>query len=142
MQTRTLKAAQVALGVAFFAAAFALPAAAGDHYGDRRWHRHHHNHFAAADRPLTVRGGYREPVLASPDPYNNGPATIVSAPVAFAGAVVGVPFRVIGTVFPAQGDPRINPLVIVGAPVHVVGQVAQFPFYVVDSAFGTPPNYY
>jgi hypothetical protein len=140
MQTRILKVAQVAVSVAVFATAFALPATAGDHSGDRRWHRHH-NHFAAADRPLTVRSRYREPVLVSPDPYN-GPAAIITAPVAFAGAVVGVPFRVIGTVFPAHGDPRINPLVLVGAPIHVAGQFAQFPFYVVDSAFGTPPNYY
>jgi len=141
---RISKAAQVAASVAVFAAAFALPAVAAEHHNGAHWRRgHHHSHYAANDRPLTVRSRHSEPVVvASPDPYNNGPASIVTAPVAFAGTAVGLPFRAVGTVFPAHGDPAVNPLVLVGAPVHVAGQFLQFPFYVVDSAFGTPPHYY
>jgi hypothetical protein len=138
--TRTSKLAVIVAGLAVSAAAFTLPAAAGEY--SNHWRKHHHHHHAAIDRPLTVRGGAPEPVVAGPDPYNNGPATIVTAPVAAAGTVVGLPFQAVGTVFPSHGDPLANPLVLVGAPVHVAGQFLQFPFYVVDTAFGTPPRYY
>jgi hypothetical protein len=135
MQTRTLKLAQVA-GVALFAAAFTLPAAANEH------HKMHHHHHAAYDRPLTVRH-HQEAFAPAParDPFA-GPAGIVTGPVAVAGTLVGLPFQAANAVFPAYGDPATNPLVLVGAPTHFAGQVVGFPFYAVNNSFGAPANYY
>jgi hypothetical protein len=132
---KTSKLAAVATGLAISAVAFTLPVTAAEHGSHWRKHRHHH---AAVDRPLTVRGRAPEPVVAGPDPYNNGPATIVTAPVAAGGTIVGLPFRAAATVFPPYGDPITNPLVLIGAPIHVVGQFLQFPFYIVNTAFGVP----
>lgn len=130
MHSKVVKLAPVVIGV-LVGAAFALPAAADVYH-----HRHHHFHHVAYgnDRPWTVHG---HPVVAAePDPYHNGPASIVTAPNAVAATVVGLPFRVAGTVFPYQGN---SPLVVIGVPIHVAGQVAEFPFYAVGSAFGAPP---
>jgi hypothetical protein len=80
-----------------------------------------------------------EPVAAAPDAFHNGPATIITAPVAIAGTIVSVPFRVVEAVFP----PRANdPRVVVGAPVYAAGQIAEFPFFAVNGVFGVPSNYY
>jgi hypothetical protein len=142
MQTRLSKFAQVAASLAVFSAAFTLPAGATVQYADGHGRSLHRIHHRTNDRPLTVtQRSYREPIVAAPDPFH-GPASIITAPVAIAGTMVGAPFRVVGMVFPAQGNPAENPLVLVGAPVHVVGQAVQFPFYAVDAAFGVPPNYY
>lgn len=142
MQSNISKLAQVAASVAVLAAALTLPAAAAVQNGDHHRRSLHRIHHGIAARPLTVtRRYYREPVVAAPDPFH-GPAAIITAPVTIAGMIVGLPFRMVGAVFPAQGNPAANPLVFVGAPVHVAGQIAQFPFYAVDTAFGVPPNYY
>ncbi len=127
MRSKVLKFAPIAAG-AFVGAVFALPAAADVHH---HWHHHYHHVVYNNDRPLTVRGRYRE----APDPYS-GQAAIVTAPNAVAATVVGLPFRVAGSVFPYEGN---SPLVVIGVPIHVAGQVAEFPFYVVGSAFGAPP---
>lgn len=136
MQTRISKLSRIVVGTALLSMAFALPAAAHEHYG--RWHRVHHHYYSRAyDRPLTV-SKYRNREYAAPDPFR-GPAAIITGPVAVAATIVSLPFRVAGAVFPPYGNPAVNPLVIVGAPVHAAGQVAEFPFYVVGSAFGAPP---
>lgn len=137
MQSGISKFAQIATGTAVLAMAFSLPAAANEHYG--HWRRHHHHYSQSYDRPLTVsKHRLREPVIATPDPFH-GPAAIVTGPNAIAATIVSLPFRVAGAVFPAYGNPGVNPLVLVGAPIHAAGQVAEFPFYVVGSAFGAPP---
>jgi hypothetical protein len=130
MHSKVVKLAPVAAGV-LIGAAFALPAAADVHH-----YRHHHFHHVVYndDRPWTVHG---HSVVATPDPYHNGDATIVTGPNAVAATVIGLPFRVANTLFPYEGN---SPLVIVGAPVHVAGQVAEFPFYAVGSVFGAPPS--
>jgi hypothetical protein len=127
MQTKTSKLALIATTAAVLATAFNLPAEA------KYWHRHHH-HYAHA---LTVRRAYVEPVVA-PDPFH-GPGVIITAPVALAATFFSLPFRAVGSVFPATGS---TPLVVVGAPNHAIGQVVQFPFYVVGSAFGAAPASY
>jgi len=132
MRNNLSKLTSVAASVAILAAVSTLPAAAAVRHG----HAHRtHRHVAA--HALTV---HRAPVAVAtaPDPYT-GPAAIITAPVAAAGFIVGLPFRAIGALFPPNAnDPRI----IVGAPVYVAGRIAQFPFYAIDSVFGAPPNYY
>jgi hypothetical protein len=78
-------------------------------------------------RALTVnrRPGY--------NPYDQGVATVVTAPVHVASELVALPFRIVNSVFPA--DPR-TPLAVVGAPVHAAGQIAQVPFHVIQAPFG------
>lgn len=127
MQTKTTKLALIAMIPAVLATALTLPAEA-------RAYHHHHHHYGY--HSLTVRRAAPEPVVAAPDPFH-GPGVIVTAPVAIAATIVSLPFRAVGSVFPATGN---TPLVIIGAPVHFAGQVAQFPFYVVGSAFGAPPQ--
>lgn len=129
MHSKVWKLAHIAVGP-LAVAMFALPAAADVYH-----HRHHHFHHVVYDndRPLTVHG---HSMVAEPDPYHNGSASIVTAPNAVAATVVGLPFRVAGSLFPYQGD---TPLVVVGVPIHAAGTVAEFPFYVVGSAFGAPP---
>lgn len=80
-----------------------------------------------AGRPLTVapRGRY--------NPYNNGVGTVVTGPVAVAGELAALPFRVVNAIFPP--DPR-SPLAVVGAPVYAAGQVVQYPFHVIQAPFG------
>jgi hypothetical protein len=129
MQTKTSKLALIATTAAVLATAFNLPAEA------RNYHRHHHHHYYA--HALTVHHAYVEPVVA-PDPFH-GPGAIITAPVALAATFVSLPFRAVGTVFPATGN---TPLVIIGAPAHFAGQVVQFPFYVVGNAFGAAPATY
>jgi hypothetical protein len=81
---------------------------------------------------------HREPVAAAPDAFH-GPAAIVTAPVAIAGTIVSLPFRVVEAVFPPHAN---DPRMLIGAPVHFAGQIAEFPFYVVNGAFGVPSTYY
>ncbi len=79
-------------------------------------------------RPLTVvrrHSGY--------NPYAQGPATVVTAPIHVASELVALPFLVVNSVFPAQGN---TPLTVVGAPVYAAGQVAQLPFHVLQAPFG------
>lgn len=141
MQARTLNVARLAASTMVFAAAFALPAAAQSEQPEGHMHRvhyHHHHHYRDYDRPLTVsRRMPGEPVMVAPDPFH-GPAAIVTGPAAVGATVVAAPFRVANMVFPAQGDPAVNPLVLVGAPIHVAGQIVRLPFYAVGSAFGAP----
>jgi hypothetical protein len=141
MQTHISKLAQAVAGVALLAGAYSLPAAAAEQYRDihhRIMHRTHHHPVDNGD--ITVRTGvHREPVAAAPDAFHNGPATIITAPVAIVGTFVSLPFRVVEAVFP----PRTNdPRVVVGAPVHLAGQIAEFPFFVINGAFGVQPTYY
>lgn len=84
--------------------------------------------------PLTVNRGYA-PVAPAYNPYV-GPKAVITAPIATAGTLVALPFRMVNAVFPARGNPSENPLVIVGAPVHAAGQVAQLPFQVMQAPFG------
>jgi hypothetical protein len=128
MQTKTSKLASIAVATAVIATAFNLPAEA--------YSRHHH-HYHHGYHSLTVRREAPVPVYAA-DPFR-GPGVIVTAPVALAATFVSLPFRALGTVFPATGN---TPLVIVGAPAHFAGQVLQFPFYVVGNAFGAAPATY
>jgi hypothetical protein len=117
------------LGILGATSAFPAVAAVRHNVHGRGVHRIHHS---VAPRPLTVTRQYR------PDPFH-GPAAIITAPVAVAGMIVGLPFQAIGAVFPpAVNDPRV----VVGAPVYAAGRIAQFPFYAIDSAFGVPPGYY
>jgi hypothetical protein len=129
MHSKFVKFVPLVTGV-LGAAALALPAAADVHH-----YRHHHFHHVAYDndRPWTVHG---HPVITAPDPYNNGAATIVTAPNAVAATAVGLPFRVAASVFPYQGN---TPPVVVGMPIHAAGVVAESPFYVIGSTFGAPP---
>lgn len=96
-----------------------------------------------ASRPLTVRPVV--PVAPAYNPYL-GAKAIVTAPLAVAGTIVSIPFRVADAVFPR--DPR-NPLSLIGAPIHYAGRVAQAPFRVVEAPFGgsaapfgETPNYF
>jgi len=125
MQTNKSKLAQVIAISAVAATAFALPANAYHHH-----HKHHHHHHAGMYRPLTVAG-------PTADPFN-GPAAIVTAPVAILATAVSVPFRAANALFPATPS---SPLVVIGAPAHFAGQVVNFPFWVVGNAFGAPYTY-
>ncbi|UDL93476.1 hypothetical protein LGH83_12865 [Lichenihabitans sp. PAMC28606] len=93
-------------------------------------------------RPLTV-GGTRQPrqayVPVAPqapvyNPYA-GPAVLITAPVAFAGRIVSLPFEAINAIFPAQGN---SPLTLVGGPVMAAGRFVQLPFRVAQAPFGGP----
>ena len=135
MQKNPSKLAHIAASVAILAALSTLPATAAVRHGHaRNMHRIHHR---IASHPLTVRRD-RFAIAPAPDPYH-GPAAFITAPIAAAGFVVGLPFRLIASVFPPNAN---DPRVVVGAPVYAAGRIAQFPFYAIDSAFGTPPNYY
>jgi hypothetical protein len=140
MQNRISKLALVAAGAALLAGAFSLPAAATEQYRDAHHRVAHRTHHAAHNNDLVVRThGYREPVAAAPDAFHNGPATIITAPVAIAGTFVSLPFRMVEAVFPPQpNDPRF----VVGGPVHLAGQIAGFPFFAVNGAFGVQSVYY
>lgn len=94
----------------------------------------------AGDRPLVVR---RRAVPLAPAVIevqapvaNTGPGTIVTGPLGFGSTVAGLPFRILGGVFPAAGDPAVNPLVLIGAPLHAVGDLVQVPFRIVGAPFG------
>ena len=140
MQIRTSKLAQAVAGAALLAGAYSLPAAAAVEHRDIHHRIAHRTYHPVETGDITVRArAHREPVAAGPDAFHNGPATIITAPVAIAGMIVSVPFRMAEAVFP----PRANdPRVLVGAPVHLAGQIAEFPFFVVNGAFGVPSTYY
>ena len=131
--------AYAAAAVALFAGAWSLPAAAAVQNSDIHHRIVRRTHPPAGANDVYVRrGAYREPVAAAPDAFH-GPAAIITAPVAIAGTIVSLPFRLVGAVFP----PRANdPRVLIGAPVYAAGEIAQFPFVAVNSAFGVPPTYY
>lgn len=93
----------------------------------------------AGERPLTVRRRYEGPlpVATLPPPSYNpylGPGAIVTAPVGAASTLVGLPFRVLGGIFPSNG----SPLMLIGAPIQFAGRLAQVPFQVVEAPFGGP----
>jgi hypothetical protein len=140
MQICTSKLTQAVAGAALLAGAYSLPAAAAveHHYIHHRiLHRTHH---PVETGDITVRARHREPVAAAaPDAFHNGPATLITAPVAIAGTIVSLPFRVVEAVFPPHAN---DPRMLIGAPVHFAGQIAEFPFYVVNGAFGVPSTYY
>jgi len=134
MRTEISKLAVAVAGVALLAGAYSAPAAAATQTPVV-----HHPHHSAYSHDIVVhKHAMPAPVAAAPDAFH-GPAVVITAPVEIAGAIVSVPFRVVGYVFPPQApDPRI----VVGAPVHFAGQVAEFPFYAVNSAFGVQPTLY
>ena len=80
----------------------------------------------------------RQSVAVAPDPFH-GPAPIITAPVAIAGTIVSLPFRLVETVFPPSAN---DPRALVGAPVYAAQQIAEFPFVAVNTAFGVQPAYY
>ena len=140
MQIRLSKLAQAVTGVTLLAGAYSLPAAAAEQY---RYVHHrivHRTHQPVHGNDIIVRGrAHPTPVAAAPDAFHNGPATIVTAPVAIGGTIVSLPFRAVEAVFPPRPD---DPRVLVGAPVHLAGQIAEYPFFAINSAFGVQPIYY
>jgi hypothetical protein len=138
MQTRISKLAQAVTGVALLAGASSLPAAAAVQHRNIHHRIMHRIHYPVGAGDLTVRTpAYREPVATAPDAFH-GPAAIITAPVAIAGTIVSLPFRMVEAVFP----PRANdPRVLVGAPVHLAGQIAGFPFFAINRSFGAPSYY-
>ena len=140
MQIRISKLAQAVAGVALIAGAYSLPAAAAEQYRDIHHRIVHRTHHPIHNNDIIVRRRVApEPVAAAPDAFHNGPATIITAPVAIAGTIVSVPFRIAEAVFPPQpNDPRV----LVGGPVYVAGQVAGFPFFAINRAFGVQSVYY
>ncbi len=95
-------------------------------------------------RALTVRR--RRPVepeiaVLPPPPPVAGPGMIVAGPVRAASAIVALPFRILGDIFPAQGSVAANPLVLVGAPIQAAGRIAQVPFRIVEAPFAPVPAY-
>jgi hypothetical protein len=138
MQIRISKLAQAAAGVALLAGGYSLPAAAAEQYVHHR--TVHRTHYPVHNGDIIVRRHVQpEPVAAAPDAFHNGPATIITAPIAIAGTIVSVPFRVAEAVFPPHpNDPRI----LVGGPVYVAGQIAEFPFFAINGAFGVKSVYY
>ena len=139
MQIYTSKLTQAVAGAALLAGAYSLPAAAAVEHRDIHHRIVHRTHHPVETGDITVRArAPREPVAAAPDAFH-GPAAIVTAPVAIAGTIVSLPFRVLEAVFPpSSNDPRM----LVGVPVHFAGQIAGFPLFVVNGAFGVPSAYY
>ena len=130
--------AYAAAAAALFAGAWSLPAAAAVQNSDIHHRVVHRTQHPVGSNDLIVRKRAYQPVAAAPDAFH-GPAAIITAPIAIAGAIVSVPFRFVETVFPPNAnDPRI----LIGAPVYAAGQIAQFPFFAVNSAFGVQPTYY
>ena len=138
MQTYTSKLTQAVAGAALLAGAYSLPAAAAVEHHDIHRRIGHRTHHPVYTGDITVRARHREPVAAAPDAFH-GAAAIVTAPVAIAGTIVSLPFRVVEAVFPPHAN---DPRMLIGAPVHFAGQIAEFPFYVVNGAFGVPTAYY
>ena len=135
MQIRTSKLTQAVAGAALLAGV-SLPAAAAVEHRDIHHRYAHRTHHPVDSNDITVRA--RAPVAAAPDAFH-GPAAIVTAPVAIAGTIVSLPFRVIEAAFPPHAN---DPRMLVGAPVHLAAQIAGFPFFVVNGAFGVPSSYY
>jgi hypothetical protein len=138
MKFDVLKLAAAGLGATLAASLAMSPAAQAHEYR----HHHHYYHSAYNDRPLIVRHHHHyyapAPAPVAYDPWH-GPAPFITGPNYAAAAVVGFPFRVANSIFPAYGDPATNPLILVGAPVHVLAQAVTFPFYAVGTVFGAPP---
>jgi hypothetical protein len=140
MQTRISKLAQAVASAALLVGAYSLPAAAAEQHRDAHHRIVYRAYHPAHNNDIVVRRrAYPQPVAAAPDAFHNGPATIITAPVAIAGTIVSLPFRGIEAVFPPRpNDPRV----LVGGPVHLAGQIAEFPFFVINGAFGVPSVYY
>ena len=129
-------------GMALLVGTYSLPAAADVQNSDI-YHRHihhrivHRTYHPAGDNDVYVRRR-AEPVAVAPDAFH-GPAAIITAPIAIAGTIVSLPFRLVGAVFPPRAD---DPRMLIGAPVYAAGEIAQFPFVAVNSVFGVPPTFY
>jgi hypothetical protein len=142
MAMQRSRLAYAVAGVALLAGTYSLPAAADVQNSDIHHRYIHHRivsrtHPPAGDNDVYVRRR-AEPVAAAPDAFH-GPAVIITAPVAIAGTIVSLPFRLVEAVFP----PRANdPRVLIGAPVYVAGQIAELPFAAVNTVFGVPPTNY
>ena len=131
MRTSNRPLAVAALtGAVLTACALAQPAAAQSAY-DYNGNAVYPAPSYATSRPLTVQRHYYAP-RPSYDPYR-GPQAIVTAPLAAAGTLVALPFRIINGVFPPDAQ---DPRVIVGAPVYAAGQVAQVPIRAAQAPFG------
>jgi len=138
MKIRTSKLTQAVAGAALLAGV-SLPAAAAVEHRDIHHRIAHRTYHPVGSNDITVRArAPREPVAAAPDAFH-GPAAFVTAPVAIAGTIISLPFRVIEAAFPPHAN---DPRMLVGAPVHLAGQIAGFPFFVVNGAFGVPSSYY
>ena len=141
MQTRISKLAQAVAGAALLAGTYSLPAAATEQYRDVHHRMVHRTHHPVHNNDIIVRKRiYPAPVAATPAPdaFHNGPATIITAPIAIAGTIVSLPFRMAEAVFPPHpSDPRV----LVGGPVYLAGQIAEFPFFAINRAFGVPGYY-
>ena len=138
MQTHVSKPAQALAIIALLVAAHSLPAAAAEQYRDVHHRIVHRTHHPVYNHDIIVRKRV-EPVAAAPDAFHNGPATMITGPVAIAGTIVSLPFRVVEALFPpSPNDPRV----LVGGPVYVAGQIAGFPFFAVNRAFGVQSVYY
>jgi hypothetical protein len=91
-------------------------------------------------RPLTVRRRnvpLAPAIVEAPAPYQvAGPGMIVTGPLGFASSAVELPFRFLGNVFPASGNPAQNPFILIGAPLRAVGDIVQLPFRIVAAPFG------
>jgi hypothetical protein len=94
-------------------------------------------------RPLTVgphhapRGEYYVPAAPAPASYNpyTNQAALVTAPFAFVGTLVSLPFRAVNAIFPGQGN---SPLTLIGGPVMAAGRVVEAPFRIAQAPFGGP----
>jgi len=137
MQIRISTLTQAVAGAALLVGVFTLPAAADVKHHDFHRRLAHRTHHSVGHDIIVRARPHSEPVAAAPDAFH-GPAAIVTAPVAIAGTIVSLPFRVVEAVFPWRAN---DPRVLVGAPVHLAGQIAEFPFYAVNSAFGVPSTY-
>jgi len=126
-------------GVALFAGTLGMPTVAAAQNSDIHHRVMHRTHHWAGNNDLVVRRrAEREPVAVAPDPFH-GPIPIITGPVAIAGTIVSLPFRLVETVFPPSAN---DPRVLVGAPVYAAQQIAEFPFVAVNTAFGVQPAYY
>ena len=87
-------------------------------------------------RALTVRRQrVVEPEVAAVPPPPAGPGVIVAGPVRAASEIADIPFRILGDIFPAQGNVAANPFVLVGAPIQAARRIAQIPFRIVEAPF-------
>ncbi len=135
---------------ALLGAAGAAQAQSADRYGPDAMHpRARHVVKSRYVRPtghyraLTVRRQRPvEPEIAVLPPPPSGPGVIVTGPLRAASAIVDLPFRILGAIFPAQGSVAANPLVLVGAPIQAAGRIAQVPFRIVEAPFAPMPAAY
>ncbi|HEX4766027.1 MAG TPA: hypothetical protein VH414_07085 [Lichenihabitans sp.] len=135
---------------ALLGTAGAAQAQSADRYGPDAMHsrarhlvKHNYARPAGHYRALTVRRRRPvEPEIAILPPPPAGPGVIVTGPIRAASAIVDLPFRILGDIFPAQGSVAANPLVLVGAPIQAAGRIAQVPFRIAEAPFEPAPAVY